>query len=68
MNQPTTTRRDVLKKAGWVTPAIITVSLMNTASTISGDYGGGYGDKGGKGKGGKGNGGKGNGGKGKKGK
>jgi len=66
MNQPTTTRRDVLKKAGWMTPAIITVSLMNTASTMSGDHGGGYSDKGGKG--GKDKGGKGKGGKGKKGK
>lgn len=59
-------RREALKKAGWTLPAIVGVSLLNTATTMSGTghHGGGGKGGGGKGKGGGGKG-KGGGGKGK---
>lgn len=70
----TISRRQVLKKAGWFFPTIAAVSLINTASAMSGNYedqwnddgwdDGGK-DKGGKGKDGKDKGGKGKGGGGK---
>lgn len=30
-------RREALKKAGWTAPAIMGISLLNTATTMSGD-------------------------------
>ena len=52
---PSISRREALKRAGWTVPAIISVSLLNTATTMSGDHSGGHkggGHKGGGHKGG----------------